>query len=110
MVGVSRRPGEALFSVHVAVELLDKADCSLLMSFVAPADRDSKTEELTTQSSALLQDSPDRPILLGVEDATRADAANTEAPISGDRSGSSLNEERQAAPATHQRRPHGASI
>jgi hypothetical protein len=31
VVGVSPRPGEALFSVHVAVELLDKAECLLLM-------------------------------------------------------------------------------
>ena len=54
VVGVSPRPGEALFFGQVAAELLDKAPCSLLMvtsePFVAPADRDSKTEELTTQA------------------------------------------------------------
>lgn len=53
VVGVSPRPGEALFFGQVAAELLDKAPCSLLMvasePFVAPADRDSKIEELTTQ-------------------------------------------------------------
>jgi nucleotide-binding universal stress UspA family protein len=53
VVGVSPRPGEALFFGQVAAELLDKAQCSVLMvasePFTAPADRDSKTEELTTQ-------------------------------------------------------------
>src|SRR5436309_9707733 len=53
VVGVSPRPGEALFFGQVAAELLDNAECSLLMvasePFVASADRDSKTEELTTQ-------------------------------------------------------------
>ena len=52
VVGVSPRPGEALFFGQVAAELLDKAPCSLLMvasePFVAPADRDSKIEEITT--------------------------------------------------------------
>jgi K+:H+ antiporter len=52
VVGVSPRPGEALFFGQVAAELLEKAPCSLLMiasePFVAPADRDSKTEEITT--------------------------------------------------------------
>jgi nucleotide-binding universal stress UspA family protein len=54
VVGVSPRPGEALFFGQVAAELLDKAECSLLVvasePFVAPADRDSKIEELTTQA------------------------------------------------------------
>jgi nucleotide-binding universal stress UspA family protein len=53
VVGVSPRPGDALFFGQVAAELLDKAQCSLLMvasdPFVAPADRDSKPEELTTE-------------------------------------------------------------
>jgi len=52
VVGVSPRPGEALFFGQVAAELLEKAPCSLLMiasePFVSPADRDSKTEEITT--------------------------------------------------------------
>jgi nucleotide-binding universal stress UspA family protein len=54
VVGVSPRPGEALFFGQVAAELLDKAPCSLLMvasePFVAPADRDARTEELTSQA------------------------------------------------------------
>ena len=54
VVGVRPRSGEPLFFGQVAAELLDKAPCSLLMiasePFVAPADRDSKTEELTTQA------------------------------------------------------------
>ena len=54
VVGVSPRPGEALFFGQVAAELLDNAECSLLMvasePFVASADRDAKTEELTTQA------------------------------------------------------------
>jgi K+:H+ antiporter len=53
VVGVSPRSGDALFFGQVAAELLDKAPCSLLMiasePFVSPADRNSKTEERTTQ-------------------------------------------------------------
>ena len=53
VVGVSPRPGGALFFGQVAAELLDNTPCSLLMvasePFVAPGDQESKTTELTTQ-------------------------------------------------------------
>jgi K+:H+ antiporter len=51
VLGVSPRPGDRLFFGQVAAELIERAECSLLLvasePFMPPIDRDASTEGLT---------------------------------------------------------------